>query len=402
MSSVLSNIDLTGLEIAPSQVFGSVRLVPLLREGPGGDLRLAPRRYREDTTIVALTGNRLAEPGTAYFSYVPHGLILSWTEDGAAAEVAFGGQIGKQEGLRGDKNPFRTTRVLHRMAKREEGNRLRLLPLHLAMEGFLEMFFSGPPIAWEEYTRQALRDGLSPRSESAVPGQYLNGLEEALRVFEIHERQVGVLIFVAEALASAFVTSDPADYRLLHLTLLQDFYGELIYQYGVLYNTTIPFAVAIDDENILDLAGLRLAAEKARAQWGAFHGFQAGDLIERQALVQRVYTMGPFTLERFITDLDPSRENHIGERILRTTTGELQYMKTYRLTASQTRRVYLLSKLAACNWNLDAAAALLGTDRNGLILRLTKAGFGYLLKPDVLAAAQKADWIARTGGKHQN
>jgi hypothetical protein len=399
MNSVSTHIDLKGLEIAPSQVFGSVRLVPLLRPESGSDLRLAQRRYREDAAMVALSGDSLLEPDLAYFSYVPHGLVLSWTDDGSAAEAAFGGQISKSDGLRVGKSRFHTTRVLHRMVKREEKNRLRFLPLHLAMEGFLEMFFSGPPIAWEEYTRQALRDGLSPRGESSVPGVLLSGLEDALRIFEIHERQVGVLLFVAEALASAFVASDPMDYQSLHLTLLQDFYGELIYQYGLLYDTTIPLSVTIDDKNINDLAGLRAASETARARWGEFHGFQASDLIGRQALVQRIYTGGPFTLERFITDLDPSGENHIGERIRRTATGELMYLKTFRLTATQTRRVYLLSKLAENEWNLDSAAAMLGTDRNGLVLRLTKAGFGYLLKPDILSAAQKADWLTRTGGK---
>ncbi|MES2463863.1 MAG: hypothetical protein V4671_25110 [Armatimonadota bacterium] len=397
--TVVNSIDLAGLEIAPSQVFGTVRLVPLLRPGGGDDLRLSQRRYREDRAMVALSGNDLEEPDLAYFAYVPHGLVLSWTDNGTAAEVAFGGQIRKPDGIRSGKNPLCTTRVLHRMAKREAGNQLRFLPLHLAMEGFLEMFFSGPTIKWDEYSRQALRDGLSPRSESVVPGAYLSGLEDALRVFEIHERQVGVLLFVADALASAFVTSTAEDYRALHLTLLQDFYGELIYQYGLLYETSIPLSVAIDAESVTDLSDLRAAAKKARASWGAFHGFQASDLIGRQALVRHVYSAGPFTLERFITDLDPSAENHIGERIRRTATGELMYLKTYRLSAAQTRRVYLLSKIAACDWNLDAAAALLQTDRNGLVLRLTKAGFGYLLKPEILAAAHKADWLARTGGK---
>ncbi|MBC8102576.1 MAG: hypothetical protein H7Z41_08305 [Cytophagales bacterium] len=391
-------LALTGLEIAPSQVFGSIRLVPLLRRGGSADLRLSRRAYHEDVAIVALGGDDRSGPSLAYFSYVPHGLVLSWSEDGTAAEAAYGGQIEKQNVFRLDQSGFSTARMLHRMVKREAPRRLRFLPLHMAMEGFLSLFFGGPSIAWGEYSRQALRDGLSPRSERVIFGPSVRGLEDALRLFEIHDRQVGVLIFVAEALASAFVTSDPEDYRALHPTLLEDFYGDLIYQYGQFYDTTVPLSVAIEDKSIHQLSDLRAAADRVRAEWGAFHGFQAGDLIGRPASAQTLYSAGPFRIERFITDLDPARENHIGEMIRRDGTGELMYLKTYRLSAAQTRRVYLLSQLAANEWNLNQTAAALGTDRNGLTLRLSNAGFGYLLHPEILAAAHKSEWIARAGG----
>ncbi|MEH2056818.1 MAG: hypothetical protein V7K97_11825 [Nostoc sp.] len=42
-------------------------------------------------------------------------------------------------------------------------------------------------------------------------------------------------------------------------------------------------------------------------------------------------------LQRFITDLNPNEENHIGEAIIREN-GELEYLKTYRLSGMQTRR----------------------------------------------------------------
>jgi hypothetical protein len=64
-------------------------------------------------------------------------------------------------------------------------------------------------------------------------------------VFEICDRQVGVLLFVAESLASAFVVPTPEDYRQLHTSLLEDFYGELLYQYSLLYDTTFPMDVSI-------------------------------------------------------------------------------------------------------------------------------------------------------------
>lgn len=35
----------------------------------------------------------------------------------------------------------------HRLAKRRPGDRLRFLPLHLALEGYLALHFGGPPAA---------------------------------------------------------------------------------------------------------------------------------------------------------------------------------------------------------------------------------------------------------------
>ena len=51
---LLETISLKGLDIAPSQVWGSVRLVPLLRHSPREDLRLFKRRYDSDVTVVSV------------------------------------------------------------------------------------------------------------------------------------------------------------------------------------------------------------------------------------------------------------------------------------------------------------------------------------------------------------
>ncbi len=71
----LERLVLKGLEMAPSQVWGSVRLVPLLRHTILGDLRLSRRSYDEDATWVDLADK------TVYCSYIPHALIASWTPD---------------------------------------------------------------------------------------------------------------------------------------------------------------------------------------------------------------------------------------------------------------------------------------------------------------------------------
>ncbi|OUL23845.1 hypothetical protein BV372_29525 [Nostoc sp. T09] len=382
---LLTDISLKGLEIAPSQIRGAVRIVPLLRHQVRGDLRLVRRSYNEDITIVSLEG-KTAEAGMKYYSYVPHGLVISWSEDGSPI-ATFGGQMLKPDGKRLDCG-CASVRLMHRMAKRESKNQLRFLPLHLAMEGFLSLFFSGPDIAWSEYSKYALSHGLGSRFEMSVSGRYIAGLEDALRVFEIHPRQVGVLVFVAENLASAFVVPTPEDYRALHTSLLEDFYGELIYEYSLMFDTTFPMDVAVDESKIKSLADLRSAIAKMRFDWASFQGFMAEGLLQRQLRSQRVYTAGPFVLQRFITNLLPKEENHIGEAIVREN-GELEYLKTYRLSAAQTRRVYLLSQLDLYHWNLDATAKALGNTREEFVLRLETSGFGYLMNQQVRDAARK-------------
>lgn len=382
---LLTDISLKGLEIAPSQIRGAVRIVPLLRREVRGDLRLVRRGYNEDITFVSLEG-QITEPGMKYYSYVPHGLVISWSDDGSPI-ATFGGQMVKPDGKRLDCG-CASVRLMHRMAKRESKNQLRFLPLHLAMEGFLSLFFSGPDIAWSEYSKYALAHGLGARYEMSFSGRYIEGLEDALRVFEIHPRQVGVLVFVAEALASAFVVPTPEDYRALHTSLLEDFYGELIYEYSRLYDTNFPMDVSVDDAKIHSLADLRSAIAKMRSDWGSFQGFMAEGLLQNQLRSQIVYTAGTFMLQRFITNLLPKGENHIGEAIIREN-GEIEYLKTYRLSAAQTRRVYLLSQLDLHNWNVDATAKALGNTREEFVSRLENAGFGYLLNQQVRDQAKK-------------
>lgn len=382
---LLADISLKGLDIAPSQVRGAVRIVPLIRQNIRDDLRLTRRSYQEDITVVNLAG-KFTAPGVKYFSYVPHGLVMSWTNDGSPV-ASFGGQILKTDGQHQEYG-CASVRLMHRMAKRESSNQLRFLPLHLAMEGFLSLFFSGPTIAWREYSKYVLSHGLGSRYETAVSGRYIGGLEDALRVFEIHEKQVGVLVFVAESLASAFVVPTPEDYRALHTSLLEDFYGELIYQYSLLYDTTWPMDTTVDESKINSLADLRGAIVKMRQDWASFQGFMAEGLLQRQLNSQIVYTAGSFVLQRFISDLQPKHENYIGEAIIRES-GELEYLKIYRLSEAQIRRAYLLSKLAEHNWNLEATAKALSQTTEDFITRIEAAGFGYLLNQAVREAALK-------------
>ncbi len=379
-------IDLTarGLSLAPSQVLGGVRLVPVLRRDVRADLRLGKRSYGDDAMIVSLDGEPRA-PGIKYVSFVPHGLVVSWSDDGSPV-AAWGAELHAKDGRRIGKGPG-AVRLAHRMARREDPQRLRFLPLHLAMEGFLALHFGGPDIAWPEYSREALRRGLSPRSEYAYGGGAVAGLDDALRLFEIHDGQVGVLLFVADALASAFIVPTPEDYRALHRSLLEDFYGELIVQYGYYASATTAEA-RIDERAVSSLADLRRAMDTMRADWASFHGAMAEGLLEKPLRGEALYQAGPFHLQRFVTDLDLASENHIGEAIVRED-GALEYLKTFRLSAAQSRRAFLLSKLADHAWKLDDAAASLSCTKEELVRRFVDAGFGYLFAPAVLQAAQR-------------
>ncbi len=365
-----AGITLAGLTPAPAQQWGAVRMIPLLRKATPGDLRLRPRK-------VDAVGVNVGD-GTGYYAFMPHAYVMSWTDDGQPVAT-----VGAQLQARSDHAAPRRTPILHRMAKREDRNALRFVPLHLAMEGFLALHFGGPDVAWHEYSREALASGLSPRSERAVPGLWVAGLAEALRVFEIHDDQVGVLVFVADALASAFVVPHPEDYRALHRSLLSDFYGELLFQYGLLYREVQSFDLELDATAITSLDQLRAAVEAGRQQWHEHSALMTHGLLARTTRWQTVHRAGPFRLRRFIGELDPEHEGHIGEAIQRTD-GTLEYLKTYRLSAAQVRRAYLLERLAAHDWHLGRCAESLGDTVPALLVRLRNAGFGYLLKPHIL------------------
>lgn len=362
-------VALTGLRPAPAQQWGGVRMIPLLREHVRGDLRLFKRKVDAEVVDVG--------DGTSYHSFMPHALVLGWNDEGQPL-AACGAQLRAPDA----RTPPRQTPVLHRMAKREDRNALRFMPLHLAMEGYLGLHFGGPDVVWSEYSREAMTRGLSPRSERSVPGLYLAGLADALRVFEIHESQVGVLVFVADALASAFVVPHPDDYRALHRTLLTDFYGELLYQYGLLHREVQSIDLRLDAAAVHDLADLRAAVAAGRREWHDHTALLSTGLLERTTRWETVHRAGPFRLRRFIGELQPDRESHIGEAIVRG--AELEYLKTYRLSAAQIRRTYLLERLAAHDWHLGRTAESLGDTLDGLMIRLRNAGFGYLLKQHIL------------------
>lgn len=204
-------------------------------------------------------------------------------------------------------------------------------------------------------------------------------------MFELHPGQCGLLVYVADALAATFVVPHPDDYLALHRSLLLDLYGELIHHYGTLSAPVPDFRADLRPAGpIRSLAGLRAAVEEEERAWARFHDLtMAGGLLGVEHRRQVVYRLDRFTLSRFLPDFRPKQENHIGETIT-DETGRVAYLKTFRLSESQVRRGHLLDRLAAHDWHLPATAASLGITEAQLGLRLESAGFGGLLRQDVL------------------
>jgi hypothetical protein len=265
--------------------------------------------------------------------------------------------------------------------------RARFLPLHFAIEGYLTLHFGGPDIAWREWSDRALRRGLSPRVEASYLGSAVTGLRDALKVFEIHEGQCGVLVYTADALAAAFAVPHPNDYRELHPTLILDHFGELIYQYALMMPAVEEFRASITEE-VGSLAELRAAAEAQSELWAEFHNrVMAGALLDREYTSERGYQMGEFDLVRFRPAFKPGEENHIGEAIV-DGDGAIAYLKTFRLSEAQIRRGYLLELLASHDWRLSAAAKAIGSTAEDLRGRIEAAGFGMMLRPPAAATAE--------------
>jgi hypothetical protein len=381
---LLEGLALRGLSPAPSQIFGNVRLVPLIRSSPSEDLRIAKRRYDDAPAIVVGEGHGYA------CTYVPHGLVVGWTDDGSAV-ASYGADLAGPSDAR---KVFRCVNLLHRQAKRQDDDegarRLRFVPQHLAFEGFLALCFGGPEIAWSEYSKRTISRGLDPRVEVTHPGYAVPGLEDALRMFEIHEGQCGVLLFVGDELAEVFIVSHPDDYRDLHRTLVTDCFADTLLLAGAHSGASPALPATIFAPAIDSLADLRSAVARFRREVGAVHLDMSANLLGRALSAERVYRAGPFSLQRFMTALDLAAADHIGEAIVRAD-GTLEYAKTYRLSAGQQRRAYLLQQLARHGWNLEATAAALRSTKDALVLRLERAGFRHLVAEHVLTAARKRE-----------
>lgn len=371
-------LTLEGLTPAPAQVRGAFRLIPLIRDRECEDVRLSPHAMAPGLKVVDL------QDRTTYTAFVPHALLLEWDRPGVPM-MALGGQVARAGHV-----DWCGIEMVQKMRKREGSGALRFLPLHLALEGLLALHFAPPRTAWKELSRDFLKLGLGFRSEAGVPGNLLPGFDDALKTFELHDGQVGMLVFVGEQLASAFVVPSARDYRRLHRSLLEDLYGDLVLRYAAFYPDPPLVQATARFEQAHSLAELKEGLQTMRREWAEYTRVGLlNDLLHRPLMTQKVFQPGHLQLARFITELDPSQVNHVGEQLTRRN-GELLYLKTFQLSAAQTRRAYLLHQMAGYEWHLRDAATGLGVSVAELVDRMTRAGFGYLLTQAVRETAAKA------------
>jgi hypothetical protein len=360
----VNRLQFNGLETRPSQVWGGVRLVPLVREKPIASLRLHHRATDPDEPECC-----------ADLYYMPHGLVAEWTDEGTAVPaVGTALQMPAATVRRSRKPP----------TKLERRTRVRFVPHQTSLEAYLPLSFRGPSTAWAEWSRLALAHVLPRTSAPRFTGEEIAGLQDALRVFEIHPGQCGVLVYVADALSGVFITPHPDDYRALHPTLVHDCYGELIWRYAFTFPETRDFTVHFDASAVDDLAGLRAQADRVRDEWRRFHdGTMAAGLLEADYAFTEAYRMAGYTLWRFRPRFERGREAHVGEAIA-DADGRLAYLHSFRLSETQIRNGQLLQHLSEQDWNLEDTAAAMGLVVPQLVARLDAAGYAALFRQDVV------------------
>lgn len=369
MSNKISvdNLNFSNFKLMPSQIYGSIRLIPLVKENYDKQLKFNYEKY-DALNIIKVDKN------LQYTSYTPHAFHVSYDDDK---------QINNQK----DKSPIVFS---DKMIKKSGKSTVRFFPLHNAMESFLSLYFCGPDIIWEEYSGSAKKDCLSPRYERSISGKYIQGLEQALKIFEIYENQVGILLLVADKLTSVFILPNPQDYKVLHKTLVEDFFGDLIYYYGYLHTDIRQFEQKIDESKVNSLNDLKKELGFMKTQLADFYSLMAESIFNQSIETRDNYTLGKYNMNRFITDINQGSEHHIGEMI-KDESGEIQYMKTYLLSDLQIKRAKVLKALSVHYWHLEKTADYFKMSLAKFILDIEKIGFGYIIKKPILEKIRKEE-----------
>ncbi|MFE5486409.1 hypothetical protein [Streptomyces sp. NPDC056527] len=235
---------------------------------------------------------------------------------------------------------------------------------------------------------------MSPRAEAAYAGWSVPGPAEARWIFEIHPGQCGLMLYVADAPADAFVVPHPEDCRVLHPTLVEDLYGEPAHQYAF-YGAPVPeFTARIRDGagSVRTLADLRAAAGAQERSWVEAHdGLMARDLPGTSYAFERAYRMNSHDLYRSLPPFQRAgQEQHIGE-LIADRKGRTLCLKAFRLSENQIRRGRPLRRPADSDWHLGRTAEALGTTYAELIRRVESAGLGTLLNTHEVAQRLRED-----------
>ena len=175
-------------------------------------------------------------------------------------------------------------------------------------------------------------------------------------------------------LVNCFLTPHPEDYALLH----EYHYAEYLVHYGYLRYARP--ALALDGARVTDLESLGREFARAREACAAEEQARLEVLEGRDLDAKTLYRTEMFHLQRFVTR-SREGENFAGEVIVRND-GDVEYLKLYRPSRAENRRLHLLDTLAAHQWDLERAAHALGQSGKEQMARsLEEADLGYLLNP---------------------
>lgn len=361
MESLKALLQQSGLKTAPSQIWKSVRLVPVIAESIVDDLHLAPHKALA-WTWAGYDKNK------SYSAFVPYGLVLSEGKAAAQTQLGAAGQQWQGVGLR----------YLDRMVQRKS-QQLHFLPQHLGVAAFLANNFKAPEIYWRDfYSRKALREGLSPRYLQGLSGEALVGLDEALRVFEIHARQVGMLLFFGDVLAAAVIYPHPSDYRLLHSFLLQEVYAQDLWWASYYYRelpALEPPELAQPPQQLADLSRF---LDQQIGFLTDFEAWMASPVLDVPLARKVHYQWQQYQLQSWIGPLHYGQPGFAGEMIV--SEQRLAYLHSFRLEPKQVNEAWVLQQLAQHQWNPEATAKALGFSFNQWVRRMDKVGLGRIVQ----------------------
>ncbi len=356
---------------APDQVWQSIRLVPLVTTKVYDDLYLAKSAAPEGRVRAAVDKHKV------YSAYVPHGLVLR------ASTVASRTQLGPPEQRWEATSWEQKYRLVHKGKQA-----LHFLPQHLAISSFLAQYFEAPPIYWKDfYNRRSLKEGVGLRTANSLPGTYFDGLETALRHFEIYPRQVGMLLFMNDQLVNAVIYPHPRDYRALHALLLHDYYGQELW-WSTLHHPQMSPLLPDDLVQGATLGDLKAHLHQHLQHITDFHGYMTRSLFREPVRWNKGMTYKDYRLHTFLGPMTYGQTGFAGEVIF--SQERVAYLHAFWLSPQQVKEAWYCQHLEAHNWNPEATARALNMDFYTFVRKLADTHLRHMIQGPWIERAYKA------------
>jgi len=367
----INNLSLKYLSFAYPQSYGAVTIIPVIREKQSSSLRVSRAVFKQSTAVVAL-------PDGHYTSFIPHGFLIHDNDERATARFANQTELLNKRAAHSNKGHSLHTKLIKRIGN----NAVRILPMHQAMESLLTLAFSPPKTLHRELRADTFRFGMEFNCEYSYPSDCVRGFAEALKIFEIHDGQVGTIVLVNGKLASCFIVPHANDYKELHDSVLLDHFGELIVDYSHCDYADIDPPLQIDKDKVSSLSDLETALNTAKAQQESMLQEVIKELFETTTYHKKHYKLGASTLSSFHTELSSSENQHIGEAILAS--GEIQFLKSYALDQRQAEKARILKTLETHDWMISDCTNALGLPKDQWVSMLRRHGLADFYKPEYL------------------